>query len=372
MTWINSDDLIMPDAFRTVVGIAAGSQGIEWVGGINKLIRDKETVLSSNFIPYPQKIVSKGLCDGVYWSHMQQEGLFWKKSLWDRAGGLRTDLRLAGDWDLWRRFAKFAPLVQIRQPLGAFRRREGQLSGDRTKYLAEVNAVCSDLERRAAMIEIVHDGADNLYYTTVVPGADGPEVASSPVGMALPESSKHYFVGGVEEVAKYADADSAAQEPVAMGDTETSDVIRYTPRGRLLKDGVKPDSQLWRDRLSVYWDIFRSGLFFPTYYAMHNPDVCSRKRNLLWHYVCFGDSEQRKPNPLFDPGWYRLRNPDVQRVNGMNALWHYIKYGRFEGRASDPKFSGNGYLAKNKDVRESGMDPLVHYLYHGVHEFRKI
>jgi hypothetical protein len=61
-----------------------------------------------------------------YW--IQQESTFWRRSLWEKAGGRIPDLKLAGDLALWAAFYRHAPLVGVDYPLGGFRKIEGQRS----------------------------------------------------------------------------------------------------------------------------------------------------------------------------------------------------------------------------------------------------
>ena len=79
-----------------------------------------------------------------------QEGTFWTQALWERVGGLNADLRLAGDWDLWRRMERFARLINLRAVLAYHRRRPGQLSGAMTDYWAEVDALLAQAEPAAS------------------------------------------------------------------------------------------------------------------------------------------------------------------------------------------------------------------------------
>lgn len=60
---------------------------------------------------------------------IQQETTFWRRSLWERAGGaLETRWKLAADFDLWARFFKHAELYAVETPLGGFRRHGDQRS----------------------------------------------------------------------------------------------------------------------------------------------------------------------------------------------------------------------------------------------------
>ena len=53
---------------------------------------------------------------------IQQESTFWRRSLWERAGGrLDTSLELAADFELWARFFEHARLYSVAVPFAGFR-----------------------------------------------------------------------------------------------------------------------------------------------------------------------------------------------------------------------------------------------------------
>lgn len=58
---------------------------------------------------------------------IQQESTFWRRDLWEEAGGaLDTSFSLAADFELWMRFARLAEPVAISVPLAGFRRHGDQ------------------------------------------------------------------------------------------------------------------------------------------------------------------------------------------------------------------------------------------------------
>lgn len=67
---------------------------------------------------------------------------------------------------------------------------------------------------------------------------------------------------------------------------------------------------------------------------------------------------------LFDAKYYLDTNKDVKN-SGMNPLQHYMIYGGSEGRNPSKKFDAKYYLAKNAVVRESKQNPLLHYIQYG-------
>jgi hypothetical protein len=72
--------------------------------------------------------------------------MFWRRSLYDKAGGLNLSYNLAADFELWTRFARHADLWTVNMPLAAFRMRRGSLSKSQVdKYLTEVEIITKKL-----------------------------------------------------------------------------------------------------------------------------------------------------------------------------------------------------------------------------------
>ena len=73
---------------------------------------------------------------------MQQESTFWRRELWDKAGGcLNTDMKVAFDLDLWARFFAHASPCGVDALMGAFRYRDGQLSENITALSSEAGQI---------------------------------------------------------------------------------------------------------------------------------------------------------------------------------------------------------------------------------------
>jgi hypothetical protein len=54
--------------------------------------------------------------------HIQQESTFWRRSLWEKAGGrLSTKFRAEGDFELWVRFFRHAKLYSVDALVGGWR-----------------------------------------------------------------------------------------------------------------------------------------------------------------------------------------------------------------------------------------------------------
>ncbi|GJE29637.1 glycosyltransferase [Methylobacterium organophilum] len=68
---------------------------------------------------------------------------------------------------------------------------------------------------------------------------------------------------------------------------------------------------------------------------------------------------------MFDIAWYLAEYPDV-RESGIDPIAHYIDHGAKEGRMPNPLFAARWYLDRYPDVASSGENPLIHYIRHGV------
>ena len=97
--------------------------------------------------------------------------------------------------------------------------------------------------------------------------------------------------------------------------------------------------------------------FDAEYYYYKNPDIAAAKADAFAHYLAYGASEGRDPNPYFDTSYYLANNPDVAAA-GVNPLEHYDTYGWKEGRNPSANFDTNAYLAANPDVAAAGRRPL--------------
>ena len=173
MGWINADDLLCEGCFDHLSQVTDAFPHIHWLGGKPFVMDMAGNVLSQGQSAwYGQQLLQHGLCDGVHWPYVQQEGTFWRKALWDAAGGLNPNVRLAGDWDLWRRMAQHTSYVQLPWHMGIFRKRPGQLSQDISAYTAEISSILPLKLRRKALRKLF-PVLDSLTATSVTISGSG-------------------------------------------------------------------------------------------------------------------------------------------------------------------------------------------------------
>lgn len=139
LAWLNSDDIYLPWATQVMETVC--SKGIQWCTCINAHF-NKETILYLNpksYKIYPQKLIAKGMMEGRKLGSIQQESTFWTRELWEKSGGLDINYKLAGDYNLWTKFAQFEKLYVTNSVIAGFRIHSRQMSSDKEKYYNEIS-----------------------------------------------------------------------------------------------------------------------------------------------------------------------------------------------------------------------------------------
>lgn len=140
--YINADDYYLPGAFAAIAKTFEQFPDIAWLKGITS-VAGTDGTQTGDCLLYNQSWIRRGIYGrNAYFIH--QDSVFWKSGLWEKSGGLRGDLRYAGDYDLWIRFAAHAPLWSLNRAVSVFRKRPGQLSEDMTSYRAEQQRISSE------------------------------------------------------------------------------------------------------------------------------------------------------------------------------------------------------------------------------------
>lgn len=140
--YINSDDIYLPGAFNTIAAVFTKYPEIEWLKGISSFMNSYSTICTVDQCHlYAQKWIAKGVY-GRWLYFINQESVFWRRSLWEKGSGIDHSLKLAGDYYLWVMFSRYAPLVSVKAYVSCFRIVEGQLSSNISEYRKEMDRVC--------------------------------------------------------------------------------------------------------------------------------------------------------------------------------------------------------------------------------------
>jgi glycosyltransferase involved in cell wall biosynthesis len=149
MAWLNADDMYFPWTIATAVHLFETFDHIEWLTTRHPMVIDADGRLISigTTYGYDRKSFLAGFnLSGAGWpadAFIQQESTFWRRSLWEKAGGfVDSSLEYAADFDLWARFFEHAQLYSADVPLAAFRRQEGQKTATAfADYISEAKSV---------------------------------------------------------------------------------------------------------------------------------------------------------------------------------------------------------------------------------------
>ena len=125
MGWLNASDMLHANALFTVAGVFLSFGEVQWITG-------RPTLIGEEGWPSVAKDLRR-------WSryrfvaganrHVQQESTFWRRSLWERAGGAcSTEFRAEGDFELWVRFFRSAELYTVDALIGGWRNHGDGLS----------------------------------------------------------------------------------------------------------------------------------------------------------------------------------------------------------------------------------------------------
>jgi hypothetical protein len=116
--WINAGDFIQKGGLLVAATVFEKFPEVEWLTGRPTGVSSGGMTTNVGRIP---RWARYRFLAGAN-EHIQQESTFWRKSLWDRAGGqLDASYRDVGDFELWIRFFRSARLYSVHAIIGGYR-----------------------------------------------------------------------------------------------------------------------------------------------------------------------------------------------------------------------------------------------------------
>ncbi len=145
VAWINSDDMYHTNALHIVGQIFAQQPEVDWLTGTPTLYNADGLCVKT----FPTQYWSWERFKRGDFRWLQQESTFFRKSLFDRVGGLNLQYRLAADFELWCKMFQVARLYSVNTILGGFRQHGEQLSIEgQHRYETEVREICGQYDMR--------------------------------------------------------------------------------------------------------------------------------------------------------------------------------------------------------------------------------
>ena len=137
--WVNSDDILADSSSLEKLSNYLNQTEMEWVTGrVSFIFENQEKIF--NFIPYvyPNFFIKNGLAHDCFWGFVQQESTVFSRELYTRVGGFNKNLKMAGDFDLWKKFSNYTNLNTCNINIGVQRKWAGQMQKDLQFYYKEI------------------------------------------------------------------------------------------------------------------------------------------------------------------------------------------------------------------------------------------
>ena len=136
--WINSDDFFLDNGSVDRLMKILNKKNYDWV--TCKVAISKFNNKPKIYFPliYPRWIIRKGWANNCLWGFLQQENIIFSKNLYFRVNGINPKFKMAGDYDLWKRFAQFKKLIPLNIKFACFRKHNNQLQ-TMEKYYEEMD-----------------------------------------------------------------------------------------------------------------------------------------------------------------------------------------------------------------------------------------
>ena len=118
--WLNDSDMLRPGGLAVVGGVFRDLPQVEWITGRPTHFNEDGETISA--FPVPRWTRIRFLAG--FNRYIQQESTFWRRSLWERAGGYVDASGRYGhvaDFELWVRFFRLAQLYPVDALIGGFR-----------------------------------------------------------------------------------------------------------------------------------------------------------------------------------------------------------------------------------------------------------
>jgi glycosyltransferase involved in cell wall biosynthesis len=145
MCWLNSDDKFFPWTVEAVLEIFTLFPHIEWISGNPTLWNHKGFSFHTNA---GKKNKWDFLIGDYAW--LQQESIFWRRSLWEKAGSrINENYQFMVDGELWTRFFNHAEITYTEIILSGFRHHSSNRSiSNVDKCVAEMERAVTDMRLR--------------------------------------------------------------------------------------------------------------------------------------------------------------------------------------------------------------------------------
>lgn len=124
MAWLNSDDLYAPGALRLAAETFVKNPDVDVIYGNRYIVDEFDREIGRWILPpYDAELLR-------WIDYVPQETLFWRRRVWEAAGGIDTSFRFALDYDLLLRLQRVgARFLRVPALMGCFRVHDAHKTG---------------------------------------------------------------------------------------------------------------------------------------------------------------------------------------------------------------------------------------------------
>ena len=153
LAWINSDDIYFENAFNVVATIFNKMNKVDWLTGRCSYIDEAGNILNTSYKKlYNKELIRCGFYRSPFSYVINQNVVFWRRSLWERVGGCDKNFKAAGDFVLWKNFARHSELYFYDFSFSAFRKHKDQITSSSNLYSKEVELGSSSVYTKIMQI----------------------------------------------------------------------------------------------------------------------------------------------------------------------------------------------------------------------------
>ena len=116
LAWLNSDDTYLPGIFYKIAKDFRRNSGVDLIFGNIYFINESDKIIGE--LRFTEFDFDTLIYEG---GNLHQTGTFWKKEIYERAGGLNSDYKFCMDYDFFCRVAKVGKLCHMRDFFANFR-----------------------------------------------------------------------------------------------------------------------------------------------------------------------------------------------------------------------------------------------------------
>lgn len=141
LAWVNSDDVYFDNALHIAAEIFTQMPKVEWITGrCGYIDRAGNKMRTAKKKIYNRELLRNGFYRSPYSYVVNQNVVFWRRSLWVKVGGCDKNYLAAGDFVLWKKFSEHAKLYYHDFIFCAFRKHENQITSSSNVYKNEVES----------------------------------------------------------------------------------------------------------------------------------------------------------------------------------------------------------------------------------------